>query len=181
MAAAVRWVRQTAQAFGLCKWASLFFVRFFAANIRHREFYARPNRMQKTVWPPPDFDSAAMVARQRTTAATIKEINNENNSNMTFKPIAGDNSMDGMQSHRLTATNSNVMPLQVKSTNTLPPHRLANNLAREQFYNGMHDAQQQKLQLQQHLQSLQQQQQSSQQQQQQLMDKVQTMETEESL
>lgn len=154
----------------------------FAANVRHREFYARPNRMQKTVWPPPDFDSATMVARQRVAAATIKEINNENNgSNMTFKPIANENTMDGMQSPpppRMSAANSGVMPLQVKSTNTLAPHRLANNLAREQFYNGMHDAQQQKLQLQQHLQSLQQQ---SSQQQQQLMDKVQTMETEESL
>lgn len=29
-----------------------------------------------------------------------------------------------------------LMPLQPKSTNTLPLHRLANHLAREQFYNG---------------------------------------------
>lgn len=34
--------------------------------------------------------------------------------------------------------NADIMPLQVKSTNTLPPHRLANHLAREQFYNGIH-------------------------------------------
>lgn len=34
--------------------------------------------------------------------------------------------------------NADMMPLQAKSTNTLPPHRLANHIAREQFYNGIH-------------------------------------------
>lgn len=38
---------------------------------------------------------------------------------------------------------TDVMPLQVKSTNTLPAHRLANNIAREQFYNGIQEQQKQ--------------------------------------
>lgn len=50
---------------------------------------------------------------------------------------------------------TDIMPLQVKSTNTLPPHRLANHLAREQFYNGIHNVPSQSLQ-QQHQQYLQQ-------------------------
>lgn len=119
----------------------------FTANFRHnREFYARPNRLQKSIWPPAEFDAKRL--------ASVKEtVNNENNGksmsntgdwvdniDATNKRISGDSltHSSALQPWSLTSasTNESMMPLQPKSTNTLPPHRLANHLAREQFYNG---------------------------------------------
>ncbi|XP_037026181.1 uncharacterized protein LOC119067372 isoform X2 [Bradysia coprophila] len=102
------------------------------ANIRHREFYARPKRLQKTVWPPQEFDSNNSSKRSSTNDSII---NNENSGDsMTSSKTLSEHSDNSIAIQR----NTDIMPLQVKSTNTLPPHRLANNLAREQFYNGIH-------------------------------------------
>lgn len=107
---------------------------FILANQRHnREFYARPNRLQKSVWPPPEFETKRL--------SSVKEtVNNENLSTAVKQPGDGPNADQKLSSDGLPASSipsaSDVMPLQPKSTNTLPPHRLANHLAREQFYNG---------------------------------------------
>lgn len=110
-------------------------VLFILANQRHnREFYARPNRLQKSVWPPPEFETKRL--------SSVKEtVNNENLSTDVNQPDDGPNpdqklSSDGLPTSNIPTSASDVMPLQPKSTNTLPPHRLANHLAREQFYNG---------------------------------------------
>lgn len=103
-----------------------------SANIRHREFYARPKRLQKTVWPPQEFDSNNSSKRSSTNDSIV---NNENSGDsMSSSKTLSDHSDNNITIQRGT----DVMPLQVKSTNTLPPHRLANHLAREQFYNGIH-------------------------------------------
>lgn len=103
-----------------------------SANIRHREFYARPKRLQKTVWPPQEFDSNNSSKRSSTNDSIV---NNENSGDsMSSSKTLSDHSDNNITIQR----NADVMPLQVKSTNTLPPHRLANHIAREQFYNGIH-------------------------------------------
>lgn len=103
--------------------------------------------MQKSVWPPPEFDAKRL--------ASVKEtVNNENSAKsicntsdiieVANKRISGDNLMQSAAhqssplapASSISSTNESIMPLQPKSTNTLPPHRLANHLAREQFYNG---------------------------------------------
>lgn len=110
----------------------LLYFTTISANIRHREFYARPKRLQKTVWPPQEFDSNNSSKRSSTNDSIV---NNENSGDsMSSSKTLSDHSDNNMPIQR----NADVMPLQVKSTNTLPPHRLANHLAREQFYNGIH-------------------------------------------
>lgn len=118
-----------------------FFLTSYAVGVRHqREFYARPNRLQKTVWPPPEFES-----KRSSMAKDI--VNNENSTTATNKLNLSDScstSECSIQNQKLSTSlelqsqqqQQEIMPLQPKSTNTLPPHRLANHLAREQFYNG---------------------------------------------
>lgn len=123
-------------------------------DVRQREFYARPNRLQKQ-WPPQEFNMKIhqqMNGREndeimrletglnleypdKTTELTIKTTNDsvsQRVQNQTNKNNLNNNN-----------NNKDVMPLQVKSTNiqqqTLQQqsaHKIANHLAREQFYNG---------------------------------------------
>lgn len=95
--------------------------------------------MQRTVWPPPlELEVNGRRESSKDRAATepvASSVNNENNdaSGKTFV----DREQNPDVHHRLS---SDGMPLQVKSTNTtLPAHRLANYIAREQFYNGIAD------------------------------------------
>lgn len=112
------------------------------AGFRHnREFYARPNRLQKSVWPPPEFDTKRLPS--------VKEGGNNENMKLTTDTgtidtdkhqqrlfgYADGGGLNATMQPAQSSSGDNVMPLQPKSTNTLPPHRLANHLAREQFYN----------------------------------------------
>lgn len=106
----------------------------FLGNQRHnREFYARPNRLQKPIWPPPEFESKRLSSVKESVTnenlRTNKLDDGDANDTVNLKLI------NDPQPTVMNATDS-IMPLQPKSTNTLPPHRLANHLAREQFYNG---------------------------------------------
>lgn len=124
-------------------------------DVRQREFYARPNRLQKQ-WPPQEFNikmhqqingrendeimrletGLNLEYPDKTTELTIKTTNDsvsQRVQNQTMKNSLNNNNNN----------NKDVMPLQVKSTNiqqqTLQQqsaHKIANHLAREQFYNG---------------------------------------------
>lgn len=91
--------------------------------------------MQKPVWPPPEFD----IKRPASAKETINNENNlssenEDGSNKKYtseKPLT--------QEQTNNASTTDILPLQPKSMNTLPPYRLANQLAREKFYNGTND------------------------------------------
>lgn len=102
-----------------------------AAGLHHnREFYARPNRLQKSIWPPPEFDAKRLSSvkesgnHENMKSATVSDAIDADHSKCTIGPSASS-----------SVAGDAIMPLQPKSTNTLPPHRLANHLAREQFYN----------------------------------------------
>lgn len=125
----------------------------FAANVRHREFYARPNRLQKTIWPPNEFEAATprrSMARDSVTPSSSTAVNNENNFDSDCcKSMTDSDYSIGSQSGAIVGGGGGdlVQPLQLKSINTLPAHRLANNIAREQFYNGIQEQQKQQQQL----------------------------------
>lgn len=104
----------------------------FTANVVQREFYARPNRLQKPVWPPPEFDT-------KRPASAKEPINNENNLSGANEDAANHKLTNEQSQQEQKALTTDILPLQPKSMNTLPPHRLANHLAREQFYNGTRD------------------------------------------
>lgn len=65
-------------------------------------------------------------------------VNNENQSDTVSDDAAMKKLSKEHQQEQNTIISDN-LPLQPKSTNTLPPHRLANHLAREKFYNGAMD------------------------------------------
>lgn len=88
---------------------------FLKAQPTHREFYARPQRLQKTIWPPNDFE--ATFPKQLSQQLPVHSIA-VSSANDTESAVASDTFNDHKQ-----------LPL--------PAHRLANHIAREEFYNGI--------------------------------------------
>lgn len=88
---------------------------FLRAQPTHREFYARPQRLQKTIWPPNDFEPNLSKQCSSQLAAPSIEVSSANDAESI---IAIDTSHDQKQQ-------------------LLPAHRLANHKAREEFYNGI--------------------------------------------
>lgn len=117
-------------------------------DVRQREFYARPNRLQKQ-WPPQEFNMKMQQQNGRENDEIMRLETGLNleypdkTTELTMKPTNDSNSQRIKNQTTNNNNNKEVMPLQVKSTNiqqqTLQQqsaHKIANHLAREQFYNG---------------------------------------------
>lgn len=121
-----------------------------STDVRQREFYARPNRLQKQ-WPPQEFNiklHQQLNGRENDEIMRLETgLNLEYPDKTTELTIKTTNDLVSQRQTKNSLNNNNnksdVMPLQVKSTNiqqqTLQQqsaHKIANHLAREQFYNG---------------------------------------------
>lgn len=153
-----------------------FFLFMILALVKHREFYARPNRLQKSIWPPQQ-GQGGYHNKNRENDSRIIESDNESITSPIMSRLQPDcrnlssefdkTTQNEMKAQRIIQNNNlnnnhsekGKMPLQAKSTNIMQQtqlspsqqqqqqhtlqvqqqqsaHKIANHIAREQFYNG---------------------------------------------
>lgn len=115
------------------------------ASVKQREFYGRPQRLQKSIWPPndnlnknqenqnePDYETIISPPPRRHHLQQNQHLLQPHHNTQTAS-LDRDYKIHQPRLQSPPAT----MPLQIRSTN-IPQSaiKMANNIAREQFYNG---------------------------------------------